>query len=519
MAELLVNPSRIVARLASGDLKAATVAELLTLLNVEAAADVTDAANVNTAGAVMETDFAANTLRFKNNASTMGNIVLAASQILGRKATGDIDNLTATEIRTIINVENGSTADQTDAEIKTAYENNANSNEYSDSEQTTVLSVENNADVTDATNVNAAGAVMETDFAANTIRFKNNASAMANLVVAANSVLMRQAAEIIAIAIAASQFIGRASAGNVRNLTATEARTILNVENNADVTDATNVNAAGAVMESDFANNSVQVKNNAGAMLNIVFAASQILGRASSGDLNNLTPTNVRSIINVEDNADVTDTANVTSAGALMDSEVDADLKTLVLPASTTISTFGASLIDDSAAVNGRATLGVVIGTDVLPEISLVTQAEAQAGSATTERIWSALRVREAHEASPSFVQIQVTQNADDVLTGTGIALVHIPFARKLTAVHAEVATAGTTGVSTFDINRNGITMLSTKLTIDSAETGSDTAATAAVIDTGQDDTAINDVITIDVDGVSTTKPKGLTITMTFENS
>lgn len=61
----------------------------------------------------------------------------------------------------------------------------------------------------------------------------------------------------------------------------------------------------------------------------------------------------------IEAGADVTDTINVTAAGALMDSEVDADIKTLVLPASTTISAFGASLIDDAAASNARTTLGL----------------------------------------------------------------------------------------------------------------------------------------------------------------
>ena len=65
-------------------------------------------------------------------------------------------------------------------------------------------------------------------------------------------------------------------------------------------------------------------------------------------------------------------TANVTSAGALMDSEVDADIKTLSLPANTTISAFGASLIDDADAGTARTTLGVdASGTDNSTNVTL----------------------------------------------------------------------------------------------------------------------------------------------------
>ena len=60
-------------------------------------------------------------------------------------------------------------------------------------------------------------------------------------------------------------------------------------------------------------------------------ATNTILGRndAGSGDSEELTPAEVRTMLNVEDGADVTDTTNVTAAGALMDSEVTnlADVK------------------------------------------------------------------------------------------------------------------------------------------------------------------------------------------------
>lgn len=107
------------------------------------------------------------------------------------------------------------------------------------------------------------------------------------------------------------------------------------------------------------------------------------------------------------------------------------------------------------------------------------------------------------------------------VTTGDGAFYAHIPTELDkmiLTYVHALVITAGTTGTTDIQIANvtDSVDLLSTKLTIDSTETGSNTAATAAVITVANRVVATNDVLRIDVDAVSTTKPKGLIVTLGF---
>lgn len=121
----------------------------------------------------------------------------------------------------------------------------------------------------------------------------------------------------------------------------------------------------------------------------------------------------------------------------------------------------------------------------------------------------------------PTECSIYVVDGASSLTTGDGKYYFTVPpciNGMNLVSVHARVVTAGTT--NTTDIQIANVTdstdMLSTKLTIDTGETGSDTAATAAVIDTTKDDVATNDLLRIDIDAVSTTAPKGLIVRLGF---
>ena len=86
-----------------------------------------------------------------------------------------------------------------------------------------------------------------------------------------------------------------------------------------------------------------------------------------------MTATYAAKVDGIETGADVTDFTNVQSAGALMDSEVASlsGVKTLILPDSTTISTFAKTLLNDADAATARGTLG--LGSSDAPSFQSVT--------------------------------------------------------------------------------------------------------------------------------------------------
>ena len=161
-----------------------------------------------------------------------------------------------------------------------------------------------------------------------------------------------------------AQVVALVEAGTDSNTFTDADHTKLNgIEASADVTDTDNVTAAGALMDSE-------LTDLAGIKALTVSSKQDVLSEGAfvDGDKTKLD--------GIEASADITDTANVTSAGALMDSEVSSlsGIKTLTVPDSTTISSFGASLVDDADASAARTTLGVdAAGTDNSTDVTLVT--------------------------------------------------------------------------------------------------------------------------------------------------
>jgi len=89
-----------------------------------------------------------------------------------------------------------------------------------------------------------------------------------------------------------------------------------------------------------------------------------------------------------------------------------------------------------------------------------------------------------------------------DIETGTAKITFRMPFAFTLTEVRANLKTAPTDNPAIFDINESGISILSTKLSVDIGEKTSETAVTPPVI---SDANLADDAeITVDFDQVGT---------------
>jgi hypothetical protein len=113
----------------------------------------------------------------------------------------------------------------------------------------------------------------------------------------------------------------------------------------------------------------------------------------------------------------------------------------------------------------------------------------------------------------PVEIQVACSDETTAITAGTNKVTFRMPHAMTVTSVRASLTTAQASGsIFTVDINEGGVSILSTKLTIDNTEKTSTTAATAPVIS----DTALADdaEITVDVDQIGNGTATGLKVTI-----
>ena len=231
----------------------------------------------------------ARTISIKNNGVTLAKIAnIADSRILGNVSEGAAapSEMTAAQVRAMIGVENG-------------------------------------ADVTDTANVTSAGALMDSELAEiGTVKALTKAgisgSLSANALAGLGAGLVSSSAQVSALGGVQDSTI-TITAGN--GLSGGGSFTV-NTGSNGTISLAVGVDDSTIELSGD----AVRVKDSGITLAKQAnMAADRIQGRANgagAGAPQALTAAQVRTIINVEEEADVTDTTNVTAAGALMDSEV-----------------------------------------------------------------------------------------------------------------------------------------------------------------------------------------------------
>ena len=224
---------------------------------VETNADVTDTTNVTAVGALMDSEVT-NLAQVKAFDSTdyataaQGTTADAALPKAGGAMTGAITTDSTFDGRDVAadgtkldGIEASATADQTDAEIRTAVEAATDSNVFTDADHTKLNAIEASADVTDTTNVTAAGALMDSEVTnlAEVKAFDSSDYATAAQGATADAALPKAGGAMTGAITTNSTFDGRD--------VATDGSKLDGIETSADVTDATNVTAAGALMDSE----------------------------------------------------------------------------------------------------------------------------------------------------------------------------------------------------------------------------------------------------------------------------
>jgi len=233
----------------------------------------------------------------------------------------------------------------------------------------------------------------------------------------------------------------------------------------------------------------------------VVLSASPSFTGSINAQTLNVGNTNISGNLNLDGYANIVSTANVGGAVNLR--------STLVVNGAVTIvntMAVGNTTLTGTLSVSGNVATGNVVTTGNNTTTGTLTIAN---GIVLTSNS-SVIGMEES-------LTVALSDETTSITTGVAKITLRAPYAWTLTRIpRASLSSASVSGIPTVDINVNGNSILSTKLTIDENEKTSTTAATAAALSS----TSIADdaEITMDVD-VAGSAAKGLKVTLYYKRA
>jgi hypothetical protein len=144
----------------------------------------------------------------------------------------------------------------------------------------------------------------------------------------------------------------------------------------------------------------------------------------------------------------------------------------------------------DGSGLTNTVAYGIKSATTTVAVSAATAPASGQVlrATGTAAATWQSL---------PAEFIVALSDEATAITTGTAKVTIRMPYAMTVTSVRASLTTASSSGLPTFAIKENGVSILGTALSIDATEKTSTTAVTAATI---TDSSLANDAeITFDI--------------------